>query len=52
LSDEGQEVLRDIEQFGLPNVDSAADLTVPQYVFIRVARSERQRRKKKQMEQS
>lgn len=42
----GQQTLEEIEQFGLPGVDSAADLTGLQSRFLRLARRERNRKQK------
>jgi len=38
----GQQVLMEIEDFGLPGVESAADLTHIQSAFLNIARQERQ----------
>lgn len=38
---EGQSLLRNIEQFGLPDVDDVTDLTEIQVVFLHEARRER-----------
>jgi hypothetical protein len=40
---EGQQLLRNIEQFGLAGVDSVSDLTEVQAVFLHEARAERAR---------
>lgn len=48
-SNRGQSILEDIEDFGLEGVDCAADLTIPQMKFLRVARAERERRKQQRM---
>jgi outer membrane protein TolC len=40
---EGQQLLRNIEQFGLAGVDSVSDLTEVQAVFLHAARAERAR---------
>jgi len=42
---EGQQLLRNIEQFGLESVDSVSDLTETQAVFLNEARAERNRRR-------
>lgn len=41
---EGQNLLENIEQFGLPNVDNVSDLTEIQVVFLDEARRERAKR--------
>lgn len=45
---EGQQLLANIEEFGLEGVDSVSDLTEVQAVFMHEARSERTRRQKNQ----
>ncbi len=45
---EGQQLLANIEEFGLEGVDSVSDLTEVQAVFMHEARSERARRQKNQ----
>jgi hypothetical protein len=40
---EGQQLLRNIEQFGLEDVNSVSDLTELQAVFLHEARAERAR---------
>lgn len=45
---EGQQLLANIEEFGLKGVDSVSDLTEVQAVFMHEARSERTRRQKNQ----
>jgi hypothetical protein len=40
---EGQQLFRNIEQFGLDGVDSVSDLTEVQAVFLHEARAERAR---------
>lgn len=42
--DEGQHLLENIEQFGLPGVNSVRDLTEPQEVFLAEARRVRAER--------
>jgi hypothetical protein len=37
----------EIEDFGLPDVDSAADLTAVQSAFLRIARDEREQHRKR-----
>lgn len=41
---EGQQLLRNIEEFGLDGVDHVGDLTENQTVFLHEARAERARR--------
>jgi len=41
---EGQQLLRNIEEFGLADVDHVGDLTENQTVFLHEARAERARR--------
>lgn len=43
-TDWAMQVLGEIEQFGLPGVDSAADLTHLQSLFLQLAKNERNRR--------
>lgn len=45
---EGQQLLVNIEEFGLEDVSSVSDLTEVQAVFLHEARSERARRQKNQ----
>ncbi len=45
----GQQTLDEIEMFGLPGVDSAADLTDLQSLFIQIAKNEREHKKNQRM---
>lgn len=40
------QTLSEIEEFGLPGVDSAADLTDVQSLFLNIAREERNQKQK------
>lgn len=48
-SDWGQQTLMEIEEFGLPGVDTAADLTLVQSAFLTNAKNERRRRRNQEM---
>ena len=39
----------EVEEFGFPGVDSAADLTALQSTFLMMAKNEREYKKKKRM---
>jgi hypothetical protein len=47
---EGQQLLRNIEEFGLKRVDGARDLTEPQAVFMHEARAERARQQQREIQ--
>jgi hypothetical protein len=46
---EGQQLLRNIEEFGLADVDSVSDLTEVQAVFLNEARVERARKQQREL---
>jgi hypothetical protein len=47
---EGQQLFRNIEQFGLNGVDGVRDLTEVQAVFLHAARAERARQKQREIQ--
>lgn len=48
-TDFGQQTLNEVEEFGFPGVDSAADLSELQSMFLNIARIEREQMKKQRM---